>query len=341
MTTEINNKALEYGIENNFLKLVEWVFEKDEKPIDIDKYLMMAMEKKVDKEIIEILMKNVKPKGKYPIPLVINRDKVYPMDDYGTITGNSTLMCEINENLDNVLEDLKAGKYSKEELNHRNDYGMTVLYFLSRTAKDVEKNDAIIEWLLNNPEVDVNVMANSSEYTPLIGAAYTSLRHNSEKRMAMFLKHPKIDVNKKCKGFGNTALHWAIYGLNRTSSEMAIKILLQDDRINTNIENNSGQTPLRMILDNINLNIEDILKMLIIKEIGEINKINEIKFKDGKTVLDKLLVNLQYEKFTVALIKEHNIKIDKEKVKVLDPTSIGLMMKFCINNELQDYLIIR
>ena len=190
-----------------------------------------------------------------------------------------------------------------------------LIYFLNKY-----KNNIII-WLLNLPNIDVNIQDNNGN-SPL-HLAFKLIYYNNV--INLLLNNQKININIQDNN-GNTPLHIAFKSTYYRYNN--ILILINNQTININIQDNDGNTPLHLAILHLANDFgsgSGVDKYEIMKEL--INKTNlTIINKSNLTILslfcyNKMYINtnemLYYERGLMTLILnkyiENNINISEHE----------------------------
>ena len=208
-----------------------------------------------------------------PIPLIIH-DVNLDMSPLRLAVGkNSTLMLSIHSDPKNALDDLQSNLYSIEEINYLNADQWSVLHYLCRNSNNVNYAHALIQFLINYPNVEVNLIADS--VTALSLAAIYSNTTSTEKTVELLLQYPNININYQNEE-GWSALMMACRYSTTQSTENTVHMLLKHKNINVNLQNNDGWSALMMACRNSgNQSSENTVHMLLQHEDINVNLQNK------------------------------------------------------------------
>ena len=193
------------------------------------------------------------------------------------------------------------------------------------------KYNIIIDLLLNNPTININIQDIQGN-TPLHFAKLLNIN--------LLIDHPYINVNIQ-NIEGNTPLHVAII-YNNTK---LLNLLLINETINVNIQNNEGNTPLHIAILYHNINF---IKLLLINQTININlqnykhdtplhlAIKERNIESIKLILNNsnININLQNNNDNTILSLYNNIIINNNTMLDNEPDIMKQILNKYIENNI-------
>lgn len=235
------------------------------------------------------------------------------LDTLGSSYGNLLAIATGEGNLDLLkyfIEELKIDVNDREfNPNDSTESGWTALHWAINSVN--EKRIEIIEYLLNQKEIDVNVQDNNG-YTPL----FNSVFKNDTLSFKLMLSNINIDLNKQSTNDGNTVLHYAVF------SELLpfVKMLSNKPSLNINLQNKLGCTALHYCVNNNDTTILDIL-------INDKYINANIQDENGFTLLH-YAAYFGKEKIIDFLLKSPKIDVNSKSIDGYTALQIAIIQKY-------------